>query len=180
MSINSRFATVFLLAAASLTAGTAASGAWIQQGERRVTFKATGPGGLGIEGQGNDVSVQENGNDVSISVGLGSIKTGIDLRDRHMREKYLKTAKYPKATFSVEKTKLRLPGGGEVEGRLQLHGVTKSIKVRYEARASEQVMHVTGSTQLNMRDFGIVIPSYLGVTVKPDVTVSLRFDAVDK
>jgi hypothetical protein len=31
-----------------------------------------------------------------------------------------------------------------------------------------------------MKEFGIDVPSYLGVTVKPDVQVSVKFDATDK
>jgi hypothetical protein len=30
-----------------------------------------------------------------------------------------------------------------------------------------------------MQDFGIEVPSYLGVSVRPDVDVSIRFEAND-
>jgi len=36
-------------------------------------------------------------------VDLDSVKTGIELRDQHMREMYLETSKYPKAIFSLTK-----------------------------------------------------------------------------
>lgn len=180
MSISQRFAIVSIVTLSALSGVAAADAAWSHSGERRASFKAVGPGGLAIEGKGNDVSVKDHGNEISVIVGLDGMKTGIDLRDRHMREKYLETNKYPKATFTVEKSKLKIPGGSEVEGKLQLHGVTKPIKVKYEAKGSDQSLNVQGTARLNMKDFGIQVPSYLGVTVKPDVTVSIRFDAVNK
>jgi hypothetical protein len=33
---------------------------------------------------------------------------------------------------------------------------------------------------LNMNDFGIQVPSYLGVTVKPDVDVAAQFEVTDE
>lgn len=180
MSMNPGFAIVSIVTLSALTTVATADAAWSSSGERRASFKALGPGGLAIEGKGNDVTVKDQGNEIAVIVGLNQMKTGIDLRDRHMREKYLETNKYPKATFTVEKSKVKLPGGSEVEGTLQLHGVTKPIKVKYDAKGTDQSLHVQGTARLNMKDFGIQVPSYLGVTVKPDVTVSVQFDAVNK
>lgn len=150
---------------------------WMAQGDRDVIFKAVGPGGLGIEGKGSDISVLEQGNNLAISVGLATLKTGIDLRDRHMKEKYLETSKFPRATFTVDKSQLKLPGEADAEGKLTLHGVTHPAKVHYAAKGTNKQLTITGSLRLNMKDYGIDVPSYLGVTVKPDVTVSVRFAA---
>jgi len=168
-----------VVVAGVLCVGPAAAG-WVHAGERSVAFKAVGPGGLGIEGKGSDVSVKEQGDVIVATVGLGSIKTGIDMRDKHMREKYLETPKYPNAVFTVEKAKLRSPGEADVDGKLQLHGVTKSIRLHYKATGSDKQNTVIGSAHVNMKDFNIAVPSYLGVTVKPEVTVTFKVAVVDK
>jgi polyisoprenoid-binding protein YceI len=158
-----------------------ASAAWVAQGQRSASFTALGPGGLTIVGTGPDVSVTEKGDSLAISVGLATLKTGIDMRDRHMREKYLETSKYPNAVFQVDKSKLKLPSSGaNVEGSLTLHGVTKQVNVHYVASGSAKELTVSGSMHINMKDFGVNVPSYLGVTVKPDVDVTVKFGAVDK
>jgi len=153
---------------------------WASRGERSVSFKAVGPGGLGIEGKGNDVTVKESGDVVVVTVGLNSLKTGIDLRDKHMKEKYLETPKYPQAVFSVDKSKIKFPGEADVDGKLSLHGTTKTVKVHYSAKGTDKDGQVLGSAHVNMKDFNIEVPSYLGVTVKPDVTVTLNFGVENK
>jgi hypothetical protein len=163
-----------------LVLGGPAAASWVHQGERLVSFKGVGPGGLGIEGKGTDVSLKEHGESLVATVGLRSITTGIDLRDRHMTDKYLETTKYPYAVFTVEKSKVKSPGEGDIEGKLQLHGVSRTIRISYKASGSNKQALVTGSAQLNMKDFNIAVPSYLGVTMKPEVTVSFRLGAVDR
>lgn len=159
---------------------SAASAAWTVQGKKSASFKAVGPGGLSIVGNGSDVAVKDQGDMLAISVGLNSLKTGIDLRDNHMKEKYLETSKYPTAVLQVEKAKLKIPTpGADTEGKLSLHGVTRTVRVHYSANGSSNKATVAGTLRVNMKEFGINVPSYLGVTVKPDVDVSVQFDATD-
>ncbi|HEY5956106.1 MAG TPA: YceI family protein, partial [Polyangiaceae bacterium] len=141
---------------------------WVSQGEHSVSFKAVGPGGLAIDGNGNDLALKEQGDQFVATVGLNSLKTGIDLRDRHMKEKYLETPKYPLAIFTFDKSKVSVPGEGDVEGKLQLHGVTKPVKVHYKVTGSDKTATVSGLARINIKEFHIDVPSYLGVTVKPD------------
>ena len=163
-----------------LFSGASADAHWAHQGERQVIFKAVGPGGLALEGKGGDISLTEQGSSIVASVGLGDITTGIGLRDKHMREKYLEVAKYPRAVFTFEKSKVRSPGEGDIDGQLLLHGVTKPIRVHYKAVGTEKEATINGSARLNMKHFDIAVPSYLGVTVKPEVTVTFKLSAVDK
>ena len=62
---------------------------------------------------------------------------------------------------------------------MQLHGKSKPITFHYTAKRDGNVFHVNGTIHVNIVDFGIEIPSYLGVSVKPDVDVTVRFDAND-
>lgn len=179
MSLPTRFGIKPLVLLAPLLLAAPAAAAWLAQGPRAVTFTAIGPGGLRIEGKGNEVDVREQNDTVSVSVGLGSLTTGIALRDRHMKEKYLETAKYPRAVFTIDKSLLKAPFDGNVDGKLSLHGVTRPLTVHYTAQGASNKVHVTGSAQLNMKDYRIDVPSYLGVTVKPNVTVAIQFDAAN-
>jgi len=168
------FGTLALVAAVPALAGLAVSG------EHQVTFHAKGPAGLGIDGKGNDVKMSDSTKTLDLVVGLNGLKTGIELRDKHMKEKYLETQKYPTAKLHVEKSSLRLPSGGKrVEaqgtGLLTLHGVTKKIPFHYSATGTPKRAHVDGHLHVNMNDFNIHVPSYLGVTVKPDVEVAVSF-----
>jgi len=177
MPLPKRFGIKSLVLLVPLLLAGPAAAAWLAHGAKSVTFTALGPGGLRIEGKGSDVDVKEHGDTVAVSVSLGKLTTGIALRDRHMREKYLETAKYPKAVFAVDKSRIKAPFDGNVEGTLSLHGVTRPLTVHYTAKGAANKVHVTGSAQLNIKDYRIEVPSYLGVTVKPNVTVSIQFDA---
>jgi polyisoprenoid-binding protein YceI len=156
----------------------------LSNGESKVVFKATGPGGLSFEGKSSSANLKESGNSVVVSVKLDTLVTGIDLRDRHMKEKYLETGKYPTAILEVEKPKLQLPSGkavsATVDGKLTLHGVTRPVKVNYHADGDSKQAKVEGTMRINMNEFKIEVPSYLGVTVKPNVDITVNLAVFDK
>ncbi len=154
-------------------------------GGAAVSFVANGPGGMKIEGKSADVDLREERDDLVVSVPLSPLTTGIELRDRHMREKYLEVGKYPTAELRVPKASIHLPAGGQTSsgdavGTMKLHGRTNSVPFHYEAKRNGSAYVVRGSVRVNMKAFGIEVPSYMGVTVKPDVHVSVAFGVVDR
>lgn len=149
-----------------------------------VTFDASGPAGMKIEGTTSDLTVTDGGDNVVITVPLANLTTGIGLRDHHMKEKYLEVPKYPAATLTIARNALKFPHDGEravaeVPGTIQLHGQTRPVTVHYEAKAAGATYDARGSFRVNMNDFGITVPVYLGVTVKPDVDVSASFQVAE-
>jgi polyisoprenoid-binding protein YceI len=169
------------VAVLALAFTASASGAWVAQGQKVVSFRAVGPGGLAIVGTASELTLKEQGSNLAVTVGLRGLKTGIELRDKHMKEKYLETQKYPTAVLVVDKSKLTAPSSGaEVNGTLTLHGTTKPVRVHYFATGTAKQVHVEGEFRVNMKEFGIPVPSYLGVTVKPDVHVTAKFDSTDR
>ncbi len=60
---------------------------------------------------------------------------------------------------------------------MKLHGKTKDVSFHYVARKDGNAMRVGGTVRVDMRDYGISVPSYLGVTVKPEVDVEVKFGA---
>jgi polyisoprenoid-binding protein YceI len=148
--------------------------------DAHVTFEASGPAGLKIDGATPDLSVSEADGNVVVTVQLANLSTGISLRDHHMREKYLEVPKYPSGVLTVAKGSLRIPTAGtqvdaDVPGTLTLHGQTRPVSVHYTAKSDGTTTSAQGKFHINMTEFGIVVPNYLGVTVKPDVDINASF-----
>ena len=143
-----------------------------------VTVLARGPGGVRIEGKSREVSLAEDASALLFKVPLAPIDTGIGLRNRHLRES-LEVDKFPDATLRVRRADLEFPKDGspvesQVTGELVLHGHSRAVPVHYRAeRTAGGLTRIAGSLRLDMRDFEIVPPSYLGVSVSPGVEVVL-------
>jgi polyisoprenoid-binding protein YceI len=168
------------LAGSVLLAFSAASQAAVSSASQSaVSFKAIGTG-MTIEGTTSALSVVEQGSEVTVTVPLANLSTGISLRDSHMKEKYLEVQKYPTAVLTVSRAALQLPaagaqGHGDSPATVQIHGQTRPCTVHYDTTADDKGFVVKGKLHVNMNDFGITIPSYLGVTVKPDVDIAANF-----
>jgi polyisoprenoid-binding protein YceI len=143
-----------------------------------VQFTAVGPAGLKIVGTTKDVTVKDDGTNVVIVVPLANVDTGIALRNKHMKEKYLETDKYPNAELTVARGSVK-EGSGSAQGTMKIHGQSKPVSFNYTAKKTGTSFAVDGTMHLNIKEFGIEVPSYLGVTVKPEVDVSAKFSASD-
>ena len=171
--------------AAVLALSTAAHAKLSRAGEPSVTFTTTGPGGLKINGTTTALTVIDDAQAVVITVPLGKLTTGIGLRDKHMREKYLQTPTYPNASLRVARGDLKFPASGaqaegDAPGTMTIHGQNHAVTVHYIAKRDGASYAVSGAVHVNMKDYGIEVPSYLGVTVKPGVEITVRFDAKDE
>ena len=171
------------LSSALVTLSAVSRAAFSSASDPHVTFDAAGPAGFKIEGTTPDLVVTEADGNIVCTVALANLTTGISIRDHHMREKYLEIAKYPSAVLTVSRSALHLaaPGGqadGDVPGTLSLHGQTRPVTVHYSAKGDGAAFATQGKLHINMNDFGISVPSYLGVTVKPDVDVTATFRAI--
>ena len=116
---------------------------------------------------------------------LRTLKTGIALRDRHLRENYLHTDRHPEALLLVPRAALRAPPPNgqvriEVQGKLQLHGksarcgcvTSSSTRVRSsESRARSSSIYATSR---------IPEPRYLGLKVSREIEVQATFAAADR
>jgi polyisoprenoid-binding protein YceI len=149
--------------------------------EAKVGFICIGPGGLHINGTGDELLFHDSPDTLVVTVPLAKLTTGISLRDSHMHEKYLESDKYPLAELSVPRQGVKFPGEGEsVEssspGTLTLHGKSQAVTFHYKAvRKGNATFQVEGGVRINMNDYGIATPSYLGITVKPEVDITVTF-----
>ncbi len=175
-----RGAFALALIAAPFTADAALS----KHGTAEVSFDARATGGLAIRGTTNDLRVAENGQHVVVTVPLASLTTGIALRDKHMREKYLEVAKYPEAQLKVPRNALVFPSANNptsrrLDGHLTIHGRVRPTSFHYRASRHGDVFRVAGSVRVDMTDHGIEQPSFMGVKVAKDVNVNVRFEVKD-
>ena len=162
-----------LIAAAKLSSTGAAS----------AGFQAKGPGGINITGKTTDVRVADDGTTVTIVVGLAGLDTGMGLRDTHTK-KALEVETYPTAELKVARSGLKFPAAGaessgDAKGTLKIHGQTKDVTFHYTAGLAGDTLSVKGATKIDMTDYGIKTPSYLGVGVKPGLDITVNFQAKD-
>jgi polyisoprenoid-binding protein YceI len=148
-----------------------------KSGDAEAGFKSKGPAGLNIDGKTSDVDVADDGTSITITVKLGSIDTGMGLRDGHTKED-LEVAKYPTASIKVARSELKMGGGeGDAKGQLTIHGTTKDAVFHYTANKSGDTLDVDGKTTINVDDYGVKPRSYAGVSIKKDVVVYAKFKA---
>ena len=164
----------------AVTVGASLSFAgWSKTGESIAQFQGSGPAGFKIEGKTKDVDVKDDGKNITVIVKLTTLETGIGLRDDHMRNKYIDVAKYPDATLTLPTASVKLEDGktneGEASGTFGVHGKTKNIPFKYKASCKVGVCDIEGNADINLKDYDINVPSYLGVTVKPDIKVKATF-----
>ncbi len=148
-------------------------------GTPAVAFHARGPAGMHLTGTTSDLDVIDQGATVTIRVPLAHLATGIGLRDHHMREKYLEVGKYPNADLVVDRASVKTEGSGDAQGTMTIHGKSKRVSFHYAAHHAGGKVDVTGRAHIDFRDFGIKVPSYLGVTVKPDIDIDVHFAATE-
>jgi polyisoprenoid-binding protein YceI len=171
------------LGLAALTLSLVAHAKLSKTGAATAGFKVAGPAGLNIDGKTSDVAVADDGTTITITVQLANLDTGVGLRNDHTK-KALEATKFPTVTLAVPRSALKFPAAGaessgDAKGQMTIHGVTKDVAFHYAAKLAGDTYSVTGSTRINMNDFGVNAPSYLGVTVKPDVDINTAFQAKD-
>ena len=120
----------------------------------------------------------------TFAVDLRTLDTGIGLRNDHLREKYLeidKGAGYDKAVLSDIDLKGLNPdapeGKASFTGSLTVHGVKKTVTGPVEVKKTGSGLRVKASFPVNLSDYNIPEPRYLGVGVKNTVQVEVTFTA---
>lgn len=134
-----------------------------------------------------------------IEVDLASLRTGIDMRDEHLRSPmWLDTANSPKATFEL--TKLVLAGSlkpaksvkGKAYGKLTIRGVTRDIVAEVVATSfpltdalrnpdvgfTGDLMKIDVSFKTSFTNHGVQVPQMLFYKVSNDIDVQTSLTLV--
>lgn len=178
-----RILTIAILAL-PLSAWSAVQNISAQGGE--VDFLAVGkPSFIKIHGVGGaptgQLSLDGSKVDGKFEFDVGSLGTGIETRDDHMKKKYLEVEKYPKASlalqsaspvtgWSVSKPKL---SDADFSGVLTLHGVSNPVTGKFNVSDSGKV---EVAFKVKLTDFGVAIPTFAGITVADEVEIQVKID----
>jgi polyisoprenoid-binding protein YceI len=97
-------------------------------------------------------------------------------RDFFIRTIYLQTDQFPNADFTA--ASVTIPPGIEagpvsvtVAGTLKVHGVTKAVTTQLQVQRNATGVEVAGSINVDMRDFGVEVPSISFTTAQPGVVI---------
>lgn len=100
-------------------------------------------------------------------IDLNTLKTGIGLRDRHMRDNYLETKKFPFAEFTgniVENLSFA-PGESQrvtARGNFKIHGVERTIEVPGTlTRVNDKELKLVANFTVLLSDYKIDVPTVL-------------------
>jgi polyisoprenoid-binding protein YceI len=125
---------------------------------------------------------------VHLEVDLASLDTGKSLRNKHMREDHLETAKFPKAVFdgatvlSPAGAKLEAGKGVafQLEGTFALHGVSRRLRCDATATFTPQgkggAIAFSAAFPVTLSDYAIKRPEFL--FLKLAETQQVRVSAV--
>jgi polyisoprenoid-binding protein YceI len=120
-----------------------------------------------------------------LAVDLATLDTGIDLRNTHLRDRYLEVGKGPSfARATIKAIELERPASGfsgttRFTAELTVHGVTKPVSGEVRLQAASSGTRVQASFPVHLPDYQIAKPRYLGVGVKDEVQVKVSFEAAD-
>ncbi len=116
-----------------------------------------------------------------IAVDLKTLDTGISLRNTHMRDHYLEVASgegFERAVLSeivLKGDAATVTGATTFTGTLLVHGTKKPVSGQARITRAGADVRVDASFPVNLPDFGIPEPRYLGVGVKDQVQVKVKF-----
>lgn len=153
--------------------------------DKKIVFLTkANPGRVKIEGiakseDPSSISVEANVQgdllNIKASLVMDSLDTGIELRNRHMKENYLETAKYPKAEFIMEPLKMTGEGKQSVRGKLTVHGKTLPVSGEAEIQNVNNELIVALHSTIKMTDFGVQQPQFMGIKVEDEVALDMTF-----
>ncbi len=162
----------------------------IEGPKSKVEFLAVGnPSALKIRGElkgdpketlKGELRIEEFKATGSITAKLAALETGIGMRDRHMKEKYLETDKYPDAKLDI--TDLIVPhsfveDGFNVQaetfkGTLTMREKTVPVAGTVSMKGTKEKLDMRFEFKLKTPDYKISAPAFMGVTMAEEVTVT--------
>lgn len=147
----------------------------------QISFLAKGkPALIAINGKGEGATakIEEKDQMLSgeISFQLKSLNTGIELRDDHLKNKYLEVDKYPTATLKISNLKLpeNLEDKFSFKGTLNLHGVDQLIEGHASITGKSKKEKLSAEFKIKLSQFKIEIPSFNGITVAEEVQIKVE------
>ncbi|APF20844.1 YceI family protein [Caldithrix abyssi] len=112
-------------------------------------------------------------------VDLNTLDTGIGLRNRHMRENYLESDRFPKAFFEGTIVKVKKLTENhyqvETEGRFYCHGIKQKRKIMGEVFVNGEQLRIKSAFEVKLSDHQIEIPSIMFFKIDENMQVQVDF-----
>lgn len=122
------------------------------------------------------------GSELYFEVELKSLDTGIGLRNRHMRENYLETDKFPYARYKGRISEVKKsPSGGFIvvsDGDFEVHGKSKAMTIVAEVTGDGKSYHVSSRFSVKLPDFQIEVPSLMFLKISEIIQLELGFNLI--
>ena len=147
------------------------------------------PALLKVKGQAKEMAAAIDMTDGTVSgefkVPLKNLDSGIELRDEHMKNKYLAVGQFPEAILKVDSLKVDAIKNSDRKtlpftGTLTLHGVAKPVTGEAQVEGRETRYAVDAKFNIKLSEYGIDIPRYAGITFADNVDINVRFEADSK
>jgi polyisoprenoid-binding protein YceI len=169
--------------------------------ENQVTFISKAPledfqgvthrmdGFVYLEGEGLEGATDLNASRFHFEVDLASLDTGIGLRNRHMRDRFLETDRFPFATFTGRVLSLEAVASrgfrATAAGDLSIHGVARRREIECGIDQEDDSpgrrgknLRVRCSFTVALADHDIPIPRLLFMRISEEVELELDFHLV--
>jgi polyisoprenoid-binding protein YceI len=112
-------------------------------------------------------------------VDLRTIDTGIGLRNRHMRENYLETDKYPMAVYEGKIVNAEKIGDNKykvkVAGSMSIHGATRKQDVEGTIDILGDEINITTDFIVKLTDHNIEVPRLMFLKINENMQLHLDF-----
>jgi polyisoprenoid-binding protein YceI len=117
--------------------------------------------------------------EIWLEVDLASLDTGIGLRNRHMRDRYLETAQYPFATFrgTIVRTDADPAVAYRVtaRGTLTIHGVARPRDLTCSVEPRTPGYRALCAFEVRLSDHQIEIPKVMFLKLANEISLELDF-----
>ena len=104
------------------------------------------------------------------------------LMREHFNESYVESDIYPKATFAGTIIDLDPNLEGEqtriVEGRFNMHGVTKELQIKTKIIRNNETFILSGTFEALVKDYEIKIPPLLAGNIAKTISVDFNFECL--
>lgn len=181
---------VLVLLSGLVCAGSALAGTIQFKGSDGSTeFSAVGkPAMIKINGKGEgpEGTLTYLADKVSgtIKVQLDKLTTEIDMRDEHMKNKYLEVKKFPTADLTLTNFKTPVAVESLTDKEIEmpftadftLHGKTKSISGVVHVKKNQKKILGDAEFSVKIMEYLETLPSFAGVKIAEDVKVKIKIN----
>lgn len=125
---------------------------------------------------------QPEASEIDLTIDVASVDTNFAERDKHLREKFLHTDDYPKASFKSKSFEQQEDGSLIMLGDFTLHGVTRELVIPVEKVGEGDDpwggyrAGFVGETKFTIADYGIDV-SMLGPSAQ-EVYLTLSIEGI--